>query len=290
MKNCRNVVLSGMILLFALLCINSNALSSNNVPNTMDSKESVLSKKTSSIAIHLPDPRFEEAVRAAIGKPTGDILAEDVAEIVELDVSGMDIVDLTGIEHFIALEILDCSINRLTKLDVSRNTALRILDCQGDPDTKGNQLGTLDVSHNVALTELRCRINGLTELDVSENSILESLDCGVNELKTLDISSNTNLRYLVCSRNMLRELDVSKNLLLEEIWCGVNALTTLDVSHNAALKRLYCGENKLVSLDVTKNPALEMLYCAENFFPDRSAITGLQENKLKRFTFSPQRQ
>ena len=69
--------------------------------------------------------------------------------------------DLTGIEHFTALEYLDCGSNLLTTLDVSANTALESLDCGN------NQLTTLDVSKNTALKYLSCEGNQLTTLDVS---------------------------------------------------------------------------------------------------------------------------
>lgn len=60
-------------------------------------------------------------MRKIIRKPTGDILASNVAGIATLEVSYLDIADLTGIEHFTALRELDCSMNRLSMLDVSHN-------------------------------------------------------------------------------------------------------------------------------------------------------------------------
>ncbi|MDR3235754.1 MAG: hypothetical protein LBT48_03390, partial [Prevotellaceae bacterium] len=50
-----------------------------------------------------------------------------------------------------------CSDNQLTALDVSKNTALRVLRCGG------NELPTLDVSKNAALIELECYKNQLTK-------------------------------------------------------------------------------------------------------------------------------
>lgn len=40
-----------------------------------------------------------------------------------------DIADLTGIEHFTALDLLWCEENKLTSLDMSRNTALSSFGC-----------------------------------------------------------------------------------------------------------------------------------------------------------------
>ena len=71
------------------------------------------------------------------------------------------------------MEELYCYSNQLTKLDVSKNTALTDLHC------KDNQLTTLDVSKNTALTDLDCRKNQLTSLDVS-NTNMDELDCDDN--------------------------------------------------------------------------------------------------------------
>ena len=49
-----------------------------------------------------------------------------------MDVSEKDIKSLKGIEYFTALDSLDCSVNELTTLDVSKNTALNVLTCCGN--------------------------------------------------------------------------------------------------------------------------------------------------------------
>ncbi|MBR5690179.1 MAG: leucine-rich repeat domain-containing protein, partial [Prevotella sp.] len=71
-----------------------------------------------------------------------------------------------------------CYGNRLTSLDVSKNTALTYLDCTG-PGTGGgrcNELTSLDVSKNTALTDLRCSGNLLTSLDLSNQNHLSSTE------------------------------------------------------------------------------------------------------------------
>ena len=69
--------------------------------------------------------------------------------------------DLTGIEAFTTLNILICSGNQLTSLDVKQNTALTLLHCSD------NQLITLDVSYNPNLTYLFCFDNQLTCLNLT---------------------------------------------------------------------------------------------------------------------------
>jgi len=107
--------------------------------------------------IHFPDPKFEQAVRIAIGKPVGAIMKSDVAEVTELSVADSEIINLSGIEHFIALERLDCSRNTLNSLNVSKNVALKWLDC------RRSNITSLDVSNNTILRFLFYDGNNLAD-------------------------------------------------------------------------------------------------------------------------------
>ena len=76
----------------------------------------------------------------------GVLTKNEIAAVKEIDVNKKEIANLKGIEIFTALERLNCAYNKLTSLDVSKNTALTKLDCFS------NQLTSLDVSKNTALT------------------------------------------------------------------------------------------------------------------------------------------
>ena len=90
---------------------------------------------------------------------------------------------------------LDCHNKRLTKLDVSKNTAQPKLVCNY------KQLTELDLSKDTALTYLNCSNNQLTKLDVRKNTKLTTLFCFDNQLKALDLSKNTALTELKCQSN-----------------------------------------------------------------------------------------
>ena len=74
----------------------------------------------------------------------------------------------------------DCSgnITKVTAIDVSHNTLLEVLLCQG------NRLSILDVSKNTQLTELYCYRNQLSSLDISKNTQLGWLYCYGNNFST----------------------------------------------------------------------------------------------------------
>ena len=154
--------------------------------------------------VNFPDANFRAALVSELGINEGDVITDEmVAATTSLNVVGRSITDLTGIEHFTALETLYCYDNRLTSLDVSKNTALKELWCYN------NRLTSLDVSKNTALTSLVCFDNQLTSLDVSKNTALISLNCEYNGLTSLDVSKNTALIWLACVGNKLTSLDLS---------------------------------------------------------------------------------
>lgn len=222
MKNRLYALVMATMMLFVSLVAYGMDLSTNIRPLSNQGCEgSPSSEFPGNTVIQFPDPNFEAAVREFIAKPKGDILDSDVAKIIELDVSDLYIVDLTGIEYFTALEVLNCSENQLTTLDVSQNTALKEFYCWD------NQLMMLDVSQNITMNKLYCGVNQLTMLDVSHNTALEELNCDDNQLLTLDVSHNLALKYLSCDYNQLTTLDVSLNTALEILLCEENPLTEL---------------------------------------------------------------
>ena len=211
---------------------------------------------------NFPDDVFRKYVEDKCDTDGNKVLSQSEIDAVnKIDVSEKNIADLKGIEYFSALTNLNCGINQLTSLDVSKNTALTQLSCYD------NQLTSLDVSQNTALKILRCWNNQFTSLDVSKNTDLTYLDCGINQLTILDVSKNTVLTKLDCYGNKLTSLDVSKNTALTKLDCYGNRLTSLDVSKNTALTKLYCGSNQLTSLDVSKNTALTDAYTSSNTYP-----------------------
>ena len=166
--------------------------------------------------------------------------------------ASLGISDLTGIEAFTALTILNCSSNLITSLDVSQNTALTVLNCAGDGYLQG-QITSLDVSLNTALTEFYCFENQLDSLNISQNSALTTLWCYENDLDSLNISQNPALTTLWCSNNQLTSLDLSQNTSLGDLDCAFNQLTYLDVANgnNTNMNNFYANNNpNLFCIDV----------------------------------------
>ena len=167
---------------------------------------------------NVPDKTFREYLLKRFDKDGNGVLtpAERYA-VTEIDVNDKNITSLKGIEFFPNLKKLNCGHNRLTSLDVSKNTVLQELVCWE------NQLTSLDVSKNTELTYLKCSYNRMTELDVSKN---------------------TELTYLDCSYNRLTELDVSQNTKLTELYFVSNKITSLQADNCTNLTVIFTGSNK----------------------------------------------
>ena len=226
-----------------------------------------------------PDSNFRNWVLAQDYGADSALTSEELENITSLDVRRLEIHDLKGIEYFVALKDLNCMTNKLTALDLSKNTALEKLECIGNRLTTinlrenkklkflscgSNQLTALDVSGCTELDTLSCSSNQLTALNVSKNTKLTCLECYSNQLTALDLSKNTALGRLHCNANQLTALDVSKNTALHLLQCSSNLITTLDVTKNSALKDLSCNKNKLTTLYVINNKSLEWIICSDN--------------------------
>ena len=213
---------------------------------------------------NFPDKGFRKYISENIDLNKDGVLSKSEIKSVktiylsESEEDGYTCKSLTGINIFTELQTLKCAGNKLTTLDVSKNTKLVKLDCDV------NKLTKLDVSKNTKLVELDCDVNKLTKLDVSKNSKLEYLSCKDNKLTKLDVSRNSKLKYLDCYDNKLTDLNINKNQNLIVLNCSFNKLSKLDVTKNKKLSLLKCSDNKLTKLDVTKNTRLIELDCSRN--------------------------
>jgi Leucine-rich repeat (LRR) protein len=232
------------------------------------------------------DSNFEEAlVNLNIDSNglNGNILNCDAEGIFLLNIRDNFISDLSGIEAFTDLKILDCSLNNLSSLDVSQNTLLVEINAN-DNQLNGidvtlnnklevlrlssNQLSTINVSNNVNLETLSVDLNNLTSLNVSNNPQLEYLGCYSNYLSSLDVTNNTQLKYLHVNFNDLTSLDITQNSILRTLSCSSNELTGINLENNSDLSYLDCRDNNITSLDLNDCLGLKRLFVSDNLMSD----------------------
>ncbi len=227
-----------------------------------------------------PDANFRTYILSNFDADADGALSDtEITAVTKIECSNMSISSLKGVEVFLNLQELDCSVNSLQELDLSTNTALTWLVCNVNQLSSlnisnclnlsmlscgYNPLLTLDVSQNTALTWLQCTSNQLSELDVSRNTELTYLDCDQNQLSSLDVSRNTKLEECNFSKNQLTSLTLGENPNLRSLDCGTNLLPLLDVSGCSSLSYLGCNNNQLSAIDLSNNSLLSFLYCFDN--------------------------
>lgn len=180
------------------------------------------------------------------------------SQITEINVSGMEIQSLVGIEYFFALETLLCSDNEISELNLSDNKELVTLDCSD------NGISELDLSNNSKLEVLDCSFNQIAELNLADKKELAELYCSHNEISELNLSNNDKLAALDCSYNEISELNLNNNHKLVALDCCNNNISELNLSQNTELEALCCSNNPITpKLDLCNNTSLRNLKCSD---------------------------
>ena len=215
----------------------------------------------------IPDVNFEKALIGLgidSGVIDGRVLNANVSGITSLDIAANNITDLTGIQDFVSLTILECSRNKLSSLDVTKNIALNLLNCWG------NNLTSLDVSKNTTLTYLSCFQNQLTILDVTKNIILSQLYCSFNQLTSLMLGngnnknlfgfnafSNPNLKCIQVDNKSYSDANWSTSKDATASYSNSCSVTTIPTNNSAPIitasgNQIYCsGTSVKIVTDVT---------------------------------------
>jgi hypothetical protein len=160
------------------------------------------------------------------------------------------------------LEMLTCSNNLLSKLDLKNNYNLKTLECGNNDleiDTQPhdykydyNRMKKLDISNNVKLNHLSCSSMGLDTIIWGEKQELRFLNCSTNNLQNIPTENSPLLRYLIFQSNDIKTVDVSNNIYLEYLFCSNNFLSNLDLTNNQKLKMAYCTDNLFESKELNE--------------------------------------
>jgi hypothetical protein len=193
----------------------------------------------------IPDINFEEELiylEYDWGPPDGWVYTENINTVGYLDLDGLDIADLTGIEDFIALQTLTCMDNNITSLELSNNPELISLQLNNNPlinlNVKNGNNTAIELFSTLNNPDLYC-----IEVDDEEYSTTNwtgidpqtgfSEDCilGISDISEINISIYPNPASDII--NIVTEIDagimiydIQGRLIINEI-------------------QLYAGDNKL---------------------------------------------
>lgn len=214
----------------------------------------------------IPDPNFEQAL-INLGHDTGSvngfIINSNVSSVIGLDIDSMNITDLTGIEAFSSLILLDCSYNKINNLNLGLNYNLEVLLCHD------NSISTINVIPNYKLRVIKCYNNFIAELDLSQNYLIDFIDCSSNLLTCLNIKNGNNVNtYLKAINN--------PNLLCIDVdnisWSSSNWVSGLHYDGSASFS-INCGNTcSTVGIEETSN-------LATSFYPNPT--TGIVNIDLR---------
>jgi hypothetical protein len=158
--------------------------------------------------VNIPDANFKNTLlsNSAINtNNNAEIELSEALSVTNLNVSSSSIANLTGISSFSNLQILDCSHNDLTFLDVSALTNLTKLVCSF------NQISNaFDFSSNPSLTYLDCNNNVISGINFSSLVSLQWMDCSYNSISDdVNFSGNLNLVHWNSTLNPIASINLS---------------------------------------------------------------------------------
>lgn len=235
--------------------------------NELEPEPPIPPEEKTDVLTKIPDPVFKKYIEDNLSRYDQDkdgILSEaEAADIDKLDLDNWEednpkIESLQGIEYFKGLRTLNCGWNKITTIDLSKNTKLINLYCGN------NNLSVLDLSNNTQLMEVNCSNANLKKLDISKNASLKNLYCHNNQLETLSFCKGVQITDLYCHNNQLTTLDLSNTSRLDILNCSNNQLTTLSLKSNEWISRLICNNNRLNSLVINESKLIFEVNCSHN--------------------------
>ena len=275
---------------------------------------------------NFPDANFRNFLLKEPFGSDGVLTSDEIANQFYIVVYDEGITNLKGIEHFTALLGIDCSHNQLTALDVSKNTQLKELYCEGN-QIRGAQMDALIASlpnKKGKALEFGVRDEGMPIADDNDITmaqvaaakakgwIPQAWDVEEEWYYNYAGSDATSMGIVINSANFpdfyfrrfLFYEDFGEDGVLTpeeianttELFIVVEFISDLTgIEHFTALKSLNVSQNGIKTLDLSKNTALEEVDCSDNsmeelILPVIGNLTHLNcsENKLTTVTVPAQ--
>jgi uncharacterized protein YjbI with pentapeptide repeats len=193
------------------------------------------------------DENLKECILASLPGTPSEVTITTAAQIPQVSCPGRGITDLTGLESFTGLVMLDLTANQLSGFNLKLQTlkTLKLAD---------NQLTLLDVSGLPALVSLDASNNKLQSLVGIASIYPVVLDLSYNQFTTFDLPILSTLVYADLSHNQLSSVldDYNDNL------GQLTQLAYLDLSHNS-LSTLGSVQS-IASSDSNPEGALQSLF------------------------------
>ena len=249
--------------------------------------------------VEIPDSGLRQAVEAALGKASGDVIdSDEMASLTLLSATSSDISDLTGLQYAVNLRELDVSANQivditllavlasLSHLEFSRNSITDLSPLTGLTNLRWLSIGDNQI---VDMTPL-AGLTNLTELHLNNNQVvdvspvtrltnLRSLSLGDNQIVDIaPLAGLTNLTHLRLHHNSIVDItplvDLT-NLTFLHLWRN----SIVDITPLASLTNLttlFLTSNQIVDImPLSGLTNLTRLYVPGNQITDIAPLVGL---------------
>ena len=240
--------------------------------------------------IDIEDSNFETYLENVLGVGDGilgnkKVCQEKIEVLTTLNISGLGISDLTGLEFFSALEILNVSDNDLNSLEL-QNLSLREIyatNCNLAGKTIRFQNNPPNGSFLTNVTTLELQYNNLGN---SGSSIgfgglpnLIYLDVQNNSFGTIRMGETLLLETVIANNcpnlSTLENLNTLQNLA--SLGASGSNFTSIDLSQNDALSFINLSSNNLTSIVFPTNSTISDLYLDDNLFSTLD-ISSIDQN------------
>jgi len=217
--------------------------------------------------VSIPDVNFrtylETNFPACMQGGKMDTTCIDIVNATYMSIYLENISDITGIQYFDRLELLDCSQNQITFLPPLPQF-LVTLNCSLNDITYLPDLP-------IFLTNLNCSMNQITSLPSLPVNLI-GLDCQVNKISILP-SLPSEMMFLICGYNNIKIMPPLPLTLLR-FYCNNNQLTNLPALPPLIIEAGF-HHNQIKCLPILPE-SLEFLYIDSICIPNRpSRLTGL---------------
>ena len=225
---------------------------------------------------------------------TGQILVDNCQAVKSINVTGLDIKQLTARSLNGLEQVTIKGNNKLSSITLNNNRELKLVDVSNLPALEtlatfySGKITTINTSNSPNLKAINATSNSnLTNIaGMEDNILLENFTAPYTKLKKLDFTHYTklkevnimsssveeikglsdagaNLTTLQLAQTHISSLDVSQNPNLTSIdLYAVHELTALDVTHNPKLTSLRVPFTSITELKLTNNPELVTLKVA----------------------------
>ena len=181
---------------------------------------------------------------------------------------GLGIRDLTGIEAFQAIELLNVADNPITNLNITGCLSLKRLT------VNYNNAFTNLTLVNATLEKIELSCPTLTSLDLNGCPALKEINVTNNPLLTSLTVTNCSAveEFLVYINPLLTTLNMGFHYYLRLFQCQNNNLSSLDISSCRSLQYFYCNGNPLTSLNMANGNPQSFMSIGAWGFPDLTCI------------------